>query len=107
MSSPFNPSEHPHRRLNALSGQWILCSPHRASRPWQGQVEKKPVEELQSYDKDCYLCPRNKRVNGDHVNPDYQDTFAFTNDFSALLKDSPGTPPAAPAAALAAALFTM
>jgi len=75
----------PHRRLNLLTGEWILVSPHRAKRPWQGEVTAPATEKKPSYVEDCYLCPGNTRANGD-VNPDYKDTFVFTNDFSALLK---------------------
>ncbi len=74
----------PHRRLNLLTGEWVLVSPHRAKRPWLGQVEKTPEEILPVYDPDCYLCPGNKRSSG-IVNPVYQETFVFNNDFPALL----------------------
>ena len=84
----FNISDHPHRRFNALTGEWILVSPHRAKRPWQGQVEKQASEIKPSYDPKCYLCPGNTRVNGD-VNPKYGNTFVFTNDFAALTPDTP------------------
>lgn len=76
--------DRPHRRLNLLTGQWVLVSPHRARRPWQGQVEKLPAEMLPTYDPTCYLCPGNKRNTGAQ-NPPYTGTFAFDNDFSALL----------------------
>jgi len=84
----FNISDHPHRRYNALTGEWILVSPHRAKRPWQGQVEKPPVEKRPEYDPKCYLCPGNERAGG-AVNPKYNDTFVFVNDFSALLDNTP------------------
>lgn len=74
----------PHRRKNILTGEWILVSPHRSKRPWQGEVTKHKNEKRPHYQEDCYLCPGNKRANGD-VNPDYKSTFAFTNDFSALV----------------------
>jgi len=74
----------PHRRLNPLTGEWVLVSPHRAKRPWQGQVEKTAAENLPQYDPTCYLCPRNERAGG-VVNPDYSGTFVFDNDFAALL----------------------
>ena len=86
MSSFF--SEVPHRRHNPLTGEWVLVSPHRANRPWQGQVEKSPVDERPAHDPACYLCPGNVRANGEHT-PDYPDVFVFTNDFSALLPDVP------------------
>ena len=84
----FNIEEHPHKRLNPLTGDWVLVSPHRAKRPWQGQVEKSISDERPTYDPDCYLCPGNERAGG-HKNPDYKGTFVFTNDFSALLTDTP------------------
>ena len=76
--------DRPHRRLNLLTGQWVLVSPHRAKRPWQGQVERLPAEQLPAYDPTCYLCPGNKRNTG-YQNPPYTSTFSFDNDFSALL----------------------
>ena len=76
----------PHRRFNPLTGEWVLVSPHRAKRPWQGQVEKSSIENLPQYDPTCYLCPRNERAGG-LKNPDYSSTFAFDNDFAALLPD--------------------
>ncbi len=76
--------DRPHRRLNLLTGQWVLVSPHRAKRPWLGQVEKVAEERLPAYDPTCYLCPGNKRSTGT-INPTYADTFVFDNDFSPLL----------------------
>jgi UDPglucose--hexose-1-phosphate uridylyltransferase len=73
----------PHRRLNPLTGDWVLVSPQRAERPWQGQTEKPANPQLSSYDPNCYLCPRNERAAGAR-NPDYKSTFVFTNDFAAL-----------------------
>jgi UDPglucose--hexose-1-phosphate uridylyltransferase len=84
----FRPEEHPHRRLNSLTGEWILVSPHRAMRPWQGQVEKENIAHLPEYDPSCYLCPGNTRAGG-KINPKYTDTFLFTNDFSSLLPNTP------------------
>jgi UDPglucose--hexose-1-phosphate uridylyltransferase len=77
----------PHRRLNALTGEWVLVSPHRAKRPWQGQVEKADRASRPPYDPTCYLCPGNPRVGGER-NPDYTGTFVFTNDFAALKRDA-------------------
>jgi UDPglucose--hexose-1-phosphate uridylyltransferase len=84
----FNLREHPHRRYNPLTGEWALVSPHRTQRPWQGQVEKPPPDERPAYDPHCYLCPGNARAGG-ACNPHYESTFVFTNDFSALLPDTP------------------
>jgi UDPglucose--hexose-1-phosphate uridylyltransferase len=81
-------SEYSHRRFNTLTGEWVLVSPHRSKRPWQGQVEKNNPAQRPAYDPTCYLCPDNIRAGG-NKNPDYKNTFVFTNDFSALLEDSP------------------
>ena len=77
----------PHRRRNALTGEWVLVSAGRTRRPWLGAEEPEPPEELPAYDPGCYLCPGNARVSGD-VNPDYATTFVFTNDFAALRPDT-------------------
>ncbi|MFO7547771.1 MAG: UDP-glucose--hexose-1-phosphate uridylyltransferase [Acidimicrobiia bacterium] len=76
----------PHRRRNPLTGGWVLVSAGRTDRPWQGAVERLPEEDLPPYDPDCYLCPGNPRAGG-AVNPDYESTFVFTNDFAALRPD--------------------
>ena len=76
-----------HKRYNSLTGEWVLVSPHRSKRPWQGQEEESANENRSSYDETCYLCAGNVRANGE-VNPDYKDVFVFTNDFSALQSDS-------------------
>lgn len=88
MKEAFNLKEHSHTRLNILTGDWILVSPHRMKRPWQGKVEDLPKDKRPEYDPKCYLCPGNKRSDGS-VNPGYKDPFVFTNDFSALLPDTP------------------
>ena len=77
----------PHRRFNALTGDWVIVSPHRTKRPWQGQVERLPHAKPTEYDPACYLCPGNERAGG-HRNPAYESTFVFDNDFAALLPDS-------------------
>lgn len=82
----FNTNEHPHRRYNPLLEEWILVSPHRAKRPWQGQKEKLSEENLPEHDLNCYLCSGNDRSNG-VKNPNYSDCFVFENDFSALLRE--------------------
>jgi UDPglucose--hexose-1-phosphate uridylyltransferase len=80
----------PHRRFNPLTREWVLVSPHRTQRPWQGHVEKTALPDLPHYDPGCYLCPGNERAGG-IKNPAYTGAFAFDNDFAALL------PTAAPA----------
>ncbi len=84
----FDLREHPHRRLNVLTGEWVQVSPHRAKRPWQGQEEEITNAVNNSYDPTCYLCPGNKRATGD-VNPNYTTTYSFVNDFAAIVPDVP------------------
>lgn len=80
-------TEVPHRRLNILTGDYILVSPHRTKRPWQGKMEKPDMEVRPSYDPTCYLCPGNTRSSG-AVNDDYKSVFTFKNDFGALIEES-------------------
>ena len=77
-----------HKRFNPLTGEWIMVSPHRLKRPWQGKVESSGQETRPAYDPQCYLCPGNPRAAGAQT-PQYTGTYVFTNDFSALLPDSP------------------
>jgi len=79
-------SRKPHRRLNPLTGEWVLVSPQRTQRPWRGQVDPAETPPSVAYDPECYLCPGNYRAGG-QKNPNYTSTFVFTNDFPALLPD--------------------
>jgi len=88
MKEHFDMNINPHRRLNILTGDWVLVSPHRSQRPWQGQVEKIAAESRPAYDPTCYLCAGNQRANGE-FNPPYDKSFVFKNDFSALLEETP------------------
>jgi UDPglucose--hexose-1-phosphate uridylyltransferase len=85
----FDSNSHPHKRFNPLTGEWILVSPHRDTRPWQGQVEAISDSDRPEHDPSCYLCPGNTRKSG-KKNPAYSHTYVFTNDFAALLPDTPG-----------------
>ena len=83
-----NLQDYSHKRFNILTGEWVLVSPHRAKRPWQGQNEKISNQKQPTHDSSCYLCAGNTRVNGEE-NPKYEDVFVFTNDFAALQTTSP------------------
>ena len=85
---PLALSAHPHRRFNPLMREWVLVSPHRTERPWQGRVEPAAPAHVPAYDPTCYLCPGNARAGGAR-NPDYAGTFVFDNDYAALLPDTP------------------
>jgi UDPglucose--hexose-1-phosphate uridylyltransferase len=80
-------TEDPHRRLNVLTNEWVLVSPHRATRPWQGEVATLASKPEPEYDPDCYLCPGNARAGGIR-NPAYTSTFVFENDFAALKRET-------------------
>jgi UDPglucose--hexose-1-phosphate uridylyltransferase len=84
----FKLSEHPHKRYNILTGEWVLVAPHRTKRPWQGKVEAEAANNRPEYDPACYLCPGNKRSDGSQ-NPAYIKSYSFINDFSSLLEDTP------------------
>ena len=87
----FDPLDHPHRRRNLLTGRWVLVSPHRAKRPWQGDVGETAPRGGPAHDPACHLCPGNHRAGG-QTNPAYDATYVFANDFPALLADTPAPP---------------
>lgn len=91
MSDDFSVNDHPHRRFNPLTGEWLLVSPQRTKRPWQGQQEESQWPVAGAYDPECYLCPGNTRAGG-VVNPVYGTTFVFNNDFAALMPEVPAAP---------------
>ena len=84
----FDWNQDPHRRFNPLTREWVLVSPHRTQRPWQGQTEDEPSAKQPDYDPECYLCPGNARAGG-VKNPPYTSTFVFENDFAALKLATP------------------
>lgn len=79
--------DQPHRRFNALTGEWVFVSPHRTKRPWQGRIEPRAPSNRPVYDPQCYLCPGNARAKKE-LNPQYDSTFVFANDFAAFLADT-------------------
>jgi len=83
-------NQRPHRRYNALTGDWILVSPHRTQRPWLGRVESAAPEQRPTHDPKCYLCPGNERAGG-AKNPEYDATYVFTNDFAAIVPNGEPT----------------
>lgn len=90
--SSSSASQFPHRRYNPLRRQWVLVSPHRTDRPWQGEVNQSSGFSDVHYDPKCYLCPGNQRAGG-HRTPNYESVFIFDNDYAALLPDSPAPQP--------------
>ncbi len=84
----FSPADHPHRRYNPINQNRNLFNPQPPQTPWPGQQQKTHTPPNPPHDPACYLCPRNTRINGE-INPDYAEPFVFTNDFSALLPDTP------------------
>ncbi|MFN7726425.1 MAG: UDP-glucose--hexose-1-phosphate uridylyltransferase [Rubrivivax sp.] len=84
----FNANQHSHRRHDPLSDRWVLVSPQRNLRPWQGRTEAADTEARPAHDPSCYLCAGNTRANGE-TNPAYTGPWVFTNDFPALMADVP------------------
>ncbi|HEY4086970.1 MAG TPA: UDP-glucose--hexose-1-phosphate uridylyltransferase [Bryobacteraceae bacterium] len=84
----FEWRERPHARFNPLTGSWVLVSPQRTRRPWQGQTERIQEPAQLTYDPACYLCPGNSRAEGQR-NPEYTGTYVFENDFPALVPNTP------------------
>jgi UDPglucose--hexose-1-phosphate uridylyltransferase len=86
--SSLDLKQHPHRRFNPLTNEWVLVSPDRTQRPWLGEVDQLSGGAPPAYDPTCYMCPGNLRAAGIR-NPNYRDTFVFDNDYPALVPNTP------------------
>ena len=93
VTSPHEGQDFSHRRRNPLTGEWVLISPHRLKRPWQGARGRgdEDAAERPAYDPECYLCPGNARADGE-TNPNYTGVYIFDNDFPALQRDGGANP---------------
>ena len=81
-------SKHSHRRWNPLKREWVMVSPHRTQRPWQGQTEDSSPAAGPQFDPGCYMCPGNMRASGIQT-PVYEGTYVFENDYPALHSEGP------------------
>ncbi|KFD65490.1 hypothetical protein M514_01455 [Trichuris suis] len=72
-----------HRRYNPLKDEWVIVAPQRLERPWKGEEEKPAGLHSRPNEKANPLQPGARRSSG-LVNPDYEQTFWFVNDFPAL-----------------------
>jgi UDPglucose--hexose-1-phosphate uridylyltransferase len=81
--------------VNPLTGEYVLVSPHRNNRPWQGQIEPPQATTLPQHDTKCYLCPGNVRASGQQ-NQKYEHIMEFVNDFAAVLPPPSPIAPTAP-----------
>ena len=79
-----------HRRFNPLTREWVLVSPHRTQRPWQGQIERAGAARRASLTILNVISAPATGARTATSTRDYPQTLVFDNDFPALRIDAGG-----------------